>query len=102
MGSLSSERFHAKRREVIVELIKGKKIATQLKALLMKRVGDDCVVKPEDLAVEIFRSFSVSLSHLAPGSAESAQISAVDHGGDGGCKRRRVGVKDRRGCYKRR
>ncbi|KAL8552373.1 hypothetical protein ACS0TY_001170 [Phlomoides rotata] len=100
MGSLSIERLHAKKEEVMMELIKGKEIATQLQTLLLKPVGDRSA---EDLALQIFRSFDISLSHLTSG-AELAQIPAVDCGGSAcsGESKRKRRVKDRRGCYKRR
>lgn len=84
-----------------MELIKGKEIATQLQALLLKRADDEdrgslSLISPEDLALQIFRSFTVSLSHLTSG-----QIPAVDCASSDESKRKR-GVKDRRGCYKRR
>ncbi|KAI3470972.1 hypothetical protein Pfo_027635 [Paulownia fortunei] len=104
MGSLSAN-IHAKRKRVIVELVKGKEMATQLQTLLDKPVTDHGPVSVEDLALQILRSFTESLSVLSSSAAStgSAQIAAVDGGSacSGGSKKK-PGVKDRRGCYKRR
>ncbi|KAK6145709.1 hypothetical protein DH2020_022529 [Rehmannia glutinosa] len=75
-------------------------MATKLQTLLHKPVKDHGTVSAEDLALKILTSFTQSLSVLTA----SAQMSAVDGGGSdssGGCKKK-PGVKDRRGCYKRR
>ncbi|EYU20128.1 hypothetical protein ABFS82_06G056400 [Erythranthe guttata] len=106
MGSLMSEgNFHAKRKRAISELVEGKKMAARLQTLLQNRVQEDdrsADVSAQELAVQIVRSFSVTLS-VVSSCTESAQIAAVDCGGDSRKKLKPgVVVKDRRGCYKRR
>ncbi|KAL7107488.1 hypothetical protein ACP275_06G057700 [Erythranthe tilingii] len=112
MGSLMSEgNFHAKRKRAISELVEGKKMAARLQTLLQNPVQEDdrsADVSAQELAVQIVRSFSVTLS-VVSSCTESAQIAAVDcggsasSGGDGRKKLKPAGVvKDRRGCYKRR
>ncbi|KAI3458425.1 hypothetical protein Pfo_015088 [Paulownia fortunei] len=103
MSRVSGENFHAKRKRVIVELVKGKEIATQLRTLLHKPVQDHGPVSAEELALQILRSFTETLSALSS-CTESAQIAAVDCGGSAssGESKKKPGVKDRRGCYKRR
>ncbi|XP_042017629.1 WRKY DNA-binding transcription factor 70-like isoform X1 [Salvia splendens] len=102
MGSLSFDNFHARKRNAMVKLVKGKEIAVQLQTLLREPVQDRGPVSAEKLAFQIYRSFSDSLSELS--SCTSDQIPAADGAasyGDSGSKKKRV-VKDRRGCYKRR
>ncbi|KAL1542049.1 WRKY transcription factor [Salvia divinorum] len=106
MGSLSFDNLHARKRNAMVKLVKGKEIAVQLQTLLREPVRDRGPVSAENLAFQIYRSFSDSLSELS--SCTSDQIPAAEGGasasassGDSGSKKKR-GVKDRRGCYKRR
>ncbi|KAK6121948.1 hypothetical protein DH2020_044302 [Rehmannia glutinosa] len=75
-------------------------MATKLQTLLHKPVKDHGTVSAEDLALKILTSFTQSLSVLTA----SAQIPAVDGGGSdcSGWSKKKPGVKDRRGCYKRR
>ncbi|KAL0321752.1 UNVERIFIED_CONTAM: WRKY DNA-binding transcription factor 70 [Sesamum calycinum] len=91
---------------MVVELLKGRDKATRLRALLQDPRPHQHPVSAEQLAVEIFRSFSESLSVLSSGvHVASAQIPAVDSGGSSSCSgdsKKKPGVKDRRGCYKRR
>ncbi|KAG8381002.1 hypothetical protein BUALT_Bualt06G0075500 [Buddleja alternifolia] len=104
---MGSENIHAKRGRVIVELLKGREIATKLQTLL-NSPDHDGDVSVEELALQISTSFTATLSVLsscaAAASTESAQIAAVDGGGSAcsGESKKKVGVKDRRGCYKRR
>ncbi|KAL0359097.1 UNVERIFIED_CONTAM: WRKY DNA-binding transcription factor 70 [Sesamum angustifolium] len=99
--------LHAKRKRVIVELVKGKEIATRLQTLL-RIPGQDhgsSSVSPGDLAFQIFRSFNKTLSVLSSScAATSPQIAAVDCGGSAcsGESKQKPEVKSRRGCYKRR
>ncbi|KAL0452642.1 UNVERIFIED_CONTAM: WRKY DNA-binding transcription factor 70 [Sesamum latifolium] len=101
--------LHAKRKRVIVELVKGKEMATQLQTLL-RIPGQDhgsSSVSPGDLAFQILRSFNKTLSVLSTSSSAataSPQIAAVDCGGSAcsGESKQKPGVKSRRGCYKRR
>ncbi|KAK4403465.1 hypothetical protein Sango_0715100 [Sesamum angolense] len=99
--------LHAKRKRVIVELVKGKEIATRLQTLL-RIPGQDhgsSSVSPGDLAFQILRSFNETLSVLSSScAATSPQIAGVDCGGSAcsGESKQKPGVKSRRGCYKRR
>ncbi|KAL0341193.1 UNVERIFIED_CONTAM: hypothetical protein Sradi_4636100 [Sesamum radiatum] len=99
--------LHAKRKRVIVELVKGKEIATRLQTLL-RIPGQDhgsSSVSPGDLAFQILRSFNKTLSVLSSScAATSPRIAAVDCGGSAcsGESKQKPGVKSRRGCYKRR
>ncbi|KAK4433469.1 WRKY DNA-binding transcription factor 70 [Sesamum alatum] len=109
MECLGSENLHAERKRLmVVELLKGRDTATRLRALLQdpRRRDQEPVVSAEELAVEIFRSFSESLAVLSSCAVDgSAQIPAVDSGGSSSCSgetKKKPGVKDRRGCYKRR
>ncbi|KAH6790427.1 hypothetical protein C2S51_005433 [Perilla frutescens var. frutescens] len=107
MGSVSSfDNFHATKKKVMVKLVKGKEIAIQLQTLLHEPVQDHGPVSPQQLALQIYRSFSDSLSELSSctGPTGSAQIPAVDCGGSAcsGESKKKRGVKDQRGCYKRR
>ncbi|KAL2549936.1 putative WRKY transcription factor 70 [Forsythia ovata] len=105
--SILSETLIAKRRRLIGELVKGKKIAAQLQTLLHKPLKNNGSVSAEDLAVKILRSFTETLSVLS--SNETSQIYGVDgDGGDTGAsacseesEKKPARVKDRRGCYKR-
>ncbi|KAK6155993.1 hypothetical protein DH2020_010241 [Rehmannia glutinosa] len=103
---MGSDDFHAKRKRAIMELIKGKEIATQLQTLLQKPVKElDGPVSAQELALQISRSFTETLSELSSCCPESAQIvAAVDCGGSAssGESKKKTEVKDRRGCYKRR
>ncbi|KAL2549935.1 putative WRKY transcription factor 70 [Forsythia ovata] len=99
--SILSETLITKRKRLIGELVKGKKIGAQLQTLL-KNNGS---VSAEDLAVKILRSFTETLSVLS--SNETSQI--YGDGGDTGAsacseesEKKPARVKDRRGCYKRR
>ncbi|KAL0303982.1 UNVERIFIED_CONTAM: WRKY DNA-binding transcription factor 70 [Sesamum radiatum] len=93
---------------MVVELLKGRDTATRLRALLQDPRRRQDPVSAEQLAVEIFRSFSESLSVLSSCvdvDVASAQIPAVDSGGSSSCSgesKKKPAVKDRRGCYKRR
>lgn len=106
MGSLSSDNLHARKENALVKLVKGKEFAIQLQTILHEPVQDHEPVSVQQLALQIFRSFSDSLSELSSCTAptESDQIPAVDCGGSAcsGESRKKRGVKDRRGCYKRR
>lgn len=108
MGSLSFDNFHAKKRKAMVELVKGKEIAIQLQTLLNEPVQDHGPVSPRHLAFQIYRSFSATLSDLSSctGPTGSDQIPAVEGGASAsassGESKKKRGVKDRRGCYKRR
>ncbi|PIN24823.1 hypothetical protein CDL12_02441 [Handroanthus impetiginosus] len=105
MGS-NGENVHAKTTRLMVELVKGKEFATQLQNLLHKPVEEHGPLLAEELALQILRSFTETLSVLSSCTGSSAQISAVDGGGSGGgsaCSgETKKKVKDRRGCYKRR
>ncbi|KAL2227327.1 UNVERIFIED_CONTAM: hypothetical protein Sindi_2091400, partial [Sesamum indicum] len=108
MGCLDTETLHAEswKRLMVVELLKGRDTATRLRALLQDPRSHQDPVSAEQLAVEIFRSFSESLSVLSSrvDVVGSAQIPAVDSGGSSSCSgesKKKPGVKDRRGCYKR-
>lgn len=101
---------------MIGELLKGKDYATQLLSLLKKpRSSGDRggSVSAEGLALQISRSFSESISAL--NSREGNEIcrivpadgvvgvSSVDRSSKtSDNSRKRLGVKDRRGCYRRR
>ncbi|KAL7101646.1 hypothetical protein ACP275_08G067700 [Erythranthe tilingii] len=77
-------------------------MAARLQTLLQNRVQEDdrgADVSAQELAVQIVRSFSVTLS-VVSSCTESVQIAAVDCGGDS--RKKLKLVKDRRGCYKRR
>ncbi|XP_057778452.1 WRKY DNA-binding transcription factor 70 isoform X2 [Salvia miltiorrhiza] len=106
MGSLSFDNFHARKKKAMVELVKGKEIAVQLQTLLHKPVSDRGPVSPKQLAVLIYRSFSDTLSELSSCTTppDSDQIPAAE--GSSACSaespKKKRGVKDRRGCYKRR
>lgn len=112
MGSLSFDNFHAKKKRAMVELVKGKEMAVQLQTLLDDPVRDHGPVSPQQLAFQIYRSFSSTLSELSSctGPTGSDQIQAVDGGASAsasasassGETKKKPGVKDRRGCYKRR
>ncbi|KAL0401074.1 UNVERIFIED_CONTAM: WRKY DNA-binding transcription factor 70 [Sesamum latifolium] len=108
MGCLGTENLHAEtKRLMVVELLKGRDTATRLRALLQDPRRRQDPVSAEQLAVDIFRSFSESLSVLSSCvDVGSAQIPVVDSGGSSSCsgesKKKPAGVKDRRGCYKRR
>ncbi|GFP89381.1 probable WRKY transcription factor 70 [Phtheirospermum japonicum] len=96
--------FHAKRGKMIMELLKGRQIATRLQTLLHEpaREDDGGLGLAQQLALQILRSFTETLSEMGS-CAESAQIAAVDCGvSTGGRKKGPPGVKERRGCYKRR
>ncbi|KAL3834742.1 hypothetical protein ACJIZ3_009478 [Penstemon smallii] len=86
----------SKRKRVIVELIKGKETATRLQTLLQDPVQDHDPALVNQLALQILRSFTKTLSELSS-CAESTQIAALS----GESKKKQV-VKDGRGCYKRR
>ncbi|KAL0382226.1 UNVERIFIED_CONTAM: hypothetical protein Scaly_0509900 [Sesamum calycinum] len=93
--------LHAKRKRVIVELVKGKEIATRLQTLL-RIPGQDhgsSSVSPGDLAFQILRSFNKTLSVLSSScAATSPRIAAVDCGGSAcsGESKQKPGVKSRR------
>ncbi|KAL1559365.1 WRKY transcription factor [Salvia divinorum] len=105
MGSLSLDNFHARKRKAMVKLVKGKEIAVQLQTLLHEPVRNSEPVSEQQLAFQIYRSFSDTLSEL---SSCTTQIPASEGGasacsGDTGKKKKKKrGVKDLRGCYKRR
>ncbi|KAL2526847.1 putative WRKY transcription factor 70 [Abeliophyllum distichum] len=101
--SILSETLITKRKRLIGELVKGKKIAAQLQTLLHKPLKNNGSVSAEDLTAKILRSFTETLSVLS--SNETSQI----YGGDtavSACseesENKPAGVKDLRGCYKRR
>lgn len=107
MGSLSSDNFHAKKKKAMVKLVRGKEIAVQLQTLLHEPARYRGPVSPQQLAFQIYRSFSDTLSELSSCTTPtgSDQIPAVE-GGSSACSaestKKKRGVKDRRGCYKRR
>lgn len=101
---------------VIGKLLKGKESATQLVALLKKpRSSGDRggSVSAEELALQISRSFSESISafsslegnemcQIVPADGV-VRVSSVDRSSKtSDNSRKRLGVKDRRGCYRRR
>ncbi|KAK4489342.1 hypothetical protein RD792_005149 [Penstemon davidsonii] len=103
-----NENLHSRRKRVIVELVKGKETATRLQTLLQDPVQDQDPDSVNELALQILRSFTETLSMLSscPVSAESTQIAAEDIDGgsaalSGESNKKQV-VKDGRGCYKRR
>ncbi|XP_047944261.1 WRKY DNA-binding transcription factor 70-like [Salvia hispanica] len=103
MGSLSLDNFHARKRKALVKLVKGKEIAVQLQTLLHENSEP---VTEQQLAFQIYRSFSYTLSDL---SSCTIQIPAVEGGASASSsddtkkkKMKKRGVKDLRGCYKRR
>ncbi|KAL3653385.1 WRKY Transcription Factor [Castilleja foliolosa] len=98
---MNNEDFHAKRGKVIMELSKGKQFATWLQNLL-QQPADDGLGLAQQLALQILRSFTETLSEM--GSCfESAQITAVDCSiSDESLKKTPVPGAKRRGCYKRR
>ncbi|XP_027160032.1 WRKY DNA-binding transcription factor 70 [Coffea eugenioides] len=104
---------------VIGKLLKGKESATQLVALLKKpRSSGDRggSVSAEELALQISRSFSESISAFSSLEGKGngicqivaadgvVRVSSVDRGSSktSDNSRKRLGVKDRRGCYRRR
>ncbi|CAA2985935.1 probable WRKY transcription factor 70 [Olea europaea subsp. europaea] len=108
---ISSETLRTKRERSIAVLVKGKEIAVQLQTLLNRPLRNNGVVSAEELASQILRSFTETLSVLS--SNETSQIDGGDGDGDGrdsgasasswnSHEKKPVKVKDRRGCYKRR
>lgn len=103
MGSFDN--FHAKKKRAMVELKKGKELAIRLQTLLREPVRDHEPVSPQHLALQIYRSFSDTLSELSSCTSltGSDQIPAVDCGGSAfSGSKKRPEVKDQRGRYKRR
>ncbi|XP_051143866.1 WRKY DNA-binding transcription factor 70-like [Andrographis paniculata] len=98
---------HGKRRRVIAELRKGKDIAVRLKTLIQ---NPSRLISAKELSVQILNSFNSVLSELNSCSDDAAHLAAVDSGGSSSSssspaedgKRKKLAVKDRRGCYKRR
>ncbi|KAI6676051.1 hypothetical protein NL676_036847 [Syzygium grande] len=98
----------------IAELLEGRELAFRLKTLLCKPSGSNGSVSADELVVKILRSFTESLSALS--SCEESEVRedvSPQMGGFGsGCddqgsehsgeSRKRPGLKDGRGCYKRR
>ncbi|KAL3622036.1 hypothetical protein CASFOL_034232 [Castilleja foliolosa] len=99
---MNNEDVRAKRGKVIMELLKGKQIATRLQTLLHEPAAqddDDGLGLAQQLALQILTSFTETLSELGSCSAASSQIAAVDKSRK---KAPASEVKERRGCYKRR
>ncbi|XP_051137916.1 WRKY DNA-binding transcription factor 70-like [Andrographis paniculata] len=97
---------HGRKTRMAAELLKGKELAIQLLNHLKNSArDDDLVVSAEELAHQILTSFGNSLSQLSSRAvsveSSSAQIPAVDSG-----VRKKtpapLGLRNRRGCYKRR
>ncbi|KAL3521322.1 hypothetical protein ACH5RR_019471 [Cinchona calisaya] len=111
-----AEQLGTTRETLIGKLLKGKESATQLQNLIKKpsSSGEDVgSASAEELALQISRSFLESISILSScGVNEIQQIVASDDvvqvsSGDRRSKasdrsRKRLGGKDRRGCYRRR
>ncbi|XP_051122785.1 WRKY DNA-binding transcription factor 70-like [Andrographis paniculata] len=87
---------HAVRKTVIAELLKGREVTMQLQTLIRKPVRDRGAVDVEALALQIFRSFSNSLSVISS-CADSTSSAPISDG-----RKRKPPVKTRRGCYRRR
>lgn len=93
-----------------MELLKGKKTAIQLQTLLLRKQNtaveeEGGPVSPQELALQIWRSFNEILSEFSSCTAStqsSPQIAAVSCGGSAFSGESKKKVKDRRGCYKRR
>lgn len=102
------------KRRAIEELVDGRESAMRLKTLLRKPSGNNGSQPADELVVKILRSFTESISALS--SCEESEVREVmspQIGGFGaGCddqgsehsgeSRKRPGLKDGRGCYKRR
>lgn len=95
-----------KRKMFIDTLTKGRDSAKKLQNLRRRKVNLDESVSAEDLLMEILGSFSGSLSMLNSCDSDEIfgiparpvdQVPEVDAG-----KKPASGVKERRGCYKRR
>ncbi|KAL3524070.1 hypothetical protein ACH5RR_016904 [Cinchona calisaya] len=114
MDSPSPESLHAIHKSVIGKLLKGKESATELHTLFQTLPEDGAGrVSAQEHVLIISRSFAESLSLLNSGRVNgTSQIVAVNGGvgvssGDRSSKssdhgRKKLGVKDRRGCYRRR
>ncbi|XP_073146002.1 WRKY DNA-binding transcription factor 70-like [Henckelia pumila] len=110
MGN-SSENLdlNAIKRRLVEELTNGRESALQLQALLRKLDDlsmNDSAQEEEALAMKILTSFTQGLSIVTSAAAFSAQIAAVHcHGGGAAAagmnNKKKHGIKDRRGCYKR-
>ena len=87
------------KRVVIEELIHGRNLATQLQILLRDEpFSQQRSVSAEDLVVKIWRSFTETLAVLRGYDQYSGGVAGGDAAEIRSCK----GVKNRRGCYKRR
>ncbi|XP_076903714.1 putative WRKY transcription factor 70 [Bidens hawaiensis] len=101
------------KKRLISELTKGRDCTKQLQNLLIhQRVVDGGPVSAQDLMMKIIGSFSNSLSTLSSGELYPARATTkTEYVGSGfsddrtldlGESEKKPGVRDRRGCYKRR
>ncbi|KAK4835069.1 hypothetical protein QYF36_004824 [Acer negundo] len=117
-GVLFSENMVAvnRKNKAIEELVQGKEFAGQLQVLLLQKPfgGDGSSAAAEELAGKILRTFTETLSVLGGGGETTSSAgevveeegdSLVSGGGrseeSGESKKRLMGPKGRRGCYKR-
>lgn len=101
-------------KTVTEKLERGKESAVQLPALIQKACGDGGSALVEEHIQQIIRSFTESITHLtsscdANGLSQIAaadgpkRVPPVDRRSNGSDRsKKRPGVKDRRGCYRRR
>lgn len=107
MESPWSENLSADRERAIEELVRGQEFTKQLRTLLDKPKGDDHkAFSAGDLITRILRSFNESISILTYSQSDEVSQIPADKDGqkseDSGESRKSSGLKDRRGCYKRR
>lgn len=107
MESPWSENLSADRERAIEELVRGQEFTKQLRTLLGKPKGDDHeTFSAGDLITRILRSFNESISILTCSQSDEVSQIPADKDGqkseDSGESRKCSGLKDRRGCYKRR
>ncbi|XP_030534614.1 probable WRKY transcription factor 70 [Rhodamnia argentea] len=109
-----SSSTNSSKSRAIRELVDGRESAIRLKTLLCKPSGNNGSLSADELVVKILRSFTESLSALS--SCEHSEVredmspqmvgfgSGCDDQGSehSGESRKRPGLKDGRGCYKRR
>ncbi|KAI3427808.1 WRKY domain-containing protein [Psidium guajava] len=105
---------NSSKRRAIRELVDGRESAIRLKTLLCKPSGNNGSLSADELVVKILRSFTESLSALSScqdvevGEDLSPQMGGFGSGSDdqgsehSSESRKRPGLKDGRGCYKRR